>query len=80
MISQGIYEHFKGSLYKVIGVAYHHETGEEVVAYYRCNNKGILIDIDGVNQPFFRNADDFIKEVPDIMTGEMVPRFKFIRG
>ncbi|WP_256489704.1 DUF1653 domain-containing protein [Pleionea sp. CnH1-48] len=33
MIEPGIYRHFKGNLYKVMGVATHSETMEQVVVY-----------------------------------------------
>lgn len=32
-IQPGLWRHFKGNLYRVIGVALHSETGEEMVVY-----------------------------------------------
>ena len=34
-IRLGVYKHFKGDLYKVIGQAEHTETGEQMVVYRR---------------------------------------------
>ncbi len=32
-IRPGLWRHFKGNLYRVIGIALHSETGEEMVVY-----------------------------------------------
>ena len=32
-IEKGKYRHFKGGEYEVLGIAYHSETGEEMVVY-----------------------------------------------
>ena len=50
----GIYRHFKGNLYKVVGVAFDSETTEEVVIYKRINGDGSL---------WVRNKAMFLSEV-----------------
>ncbi|MBE5944467.1 MAG: DUF1653 domain-containing protein [Lachnospiraceae bacterium] len=60
-----IYEHYKGNRYKVIGIAKHSETLEELVVYqamYR--DYGIWV----------RPKDMFFEDV--LVNGEMVSRFR----
>jgi len=65
----GKYKHYKGNFYKVIGVAKHSETLEDLVVY-EClydNPKSKL---------WIRPLKMFIEEVE--INGKKVPRFEFI--
>lgn len=42
MIKLGTYKHYKGKLYRVIGIAAHTETDEKMVVYYPVGNKSQL--------------------------------------
>lgn len=66
-IKIGIYEHFKGKRYEVLGLARHSETLEELVVY-----KALY----GEDELWVRPLAMFLEEVE--FKGERVPRFKFI--
>jgi len=64
----GIYEHYKGNKYKVIGVVNHSETTEELVLYQALYGEYGL---------WVRPLKMFLENVE--INGEMIPRFKFIK-
>jgi hypothetical protein len=66
-IRRGLYEHYKGGIYDVLGVGRHTETGEPLVVY-------IDAHIDTDNKMFMRPLAMFeeMVEVDD----KLVPRFK----
>ena len=64
-LKSGKYQHFKGPVYEVIGLAKHSETLEEVVVYR-----------DSKDQLWTRPKDMFFEEVE--VDGKKVPRFKYI--
>ncbi|MBS3090376.1 DUF1653 domain-containing protein [Candidatus Pacearchaeota archaeon] len=65
----GIYEHFKGREYEVIGLAKHSETLEEFIVYKALyGNKDLWV----------RPKDMFLEKVN--INGKKVPRFKLIKN
>lgn len=63
----GEYEHYKGKRYRVIGVAKHSETLEELVVYKALYGDGEL---------WVRPLAMFLEKIE--VDGKMVPRFRFI--
>jgi len=63
--STGVYQHFKGNEYEVLGIAKHSETLEEFVVYRALYGEGDL---------WVRPKDMFFGEKE--VGGKMVPRFK----
>ncbi|OGY56517.1 MAG: hypothetical protein A2Y84_01085 [Candidatus Colwellbacteria bacterium RBG_13_48_8] len=66
-IKLGEYEHFKGKRYRVVGVARHSETLEEMVVYQALYGAGDL---------WVRPLKMFTEEVE--VNRRKVPRFKYI--
>lgn len=63
-----LYKHFKGTLYKVIGVAAHTETGETMVVYHRA---------DDANQLWVRPMDMFLSEVDHEKYPDVTQKMRF---
>mgnify|MGYP001619743951 CR=1 FL=1 len=66
-IKLGIYEHYKGNRYEVIGIAKHSETLEEMVVYRA---------LYGERHTWVRPIAMFLEGVE--VSGKTIPRFKFI--
>ena len=65
----GIYEHYKGKQYRVIGIAKHSATLEDLVVYESLyENK--------VSKLWVRPLSMFVEEVE--VDGRKIPRFKYI--
>jgi len=65
-IKLGIYTHYKGGEYRVLGCANHSETGEHLVVYQSLSDDGLWV----------RPKEMFLELVE--VNGEEVPRFKYI--
>lgn len=68
-IKPGIYEHYKGRRYQVLGVAKHSETLEDMVVYQTLYQNEL-------SKLWVRPLSIFLEEVD--LNGQKVPRFKFI--
>ncbi len=68
-VPQGIYRHYKGSLYQVLHTAKHSET-EETLVVYRC--------LYGEYGVWVRPMAMFTESV--MIDGKQVPRFEMIKG
>lgn len=67
MIKPGIYRHYKGNEYEVIGMAKHSETLEDMVVYRATHADG---------GTWVRPASMFTEEVD--VDGQNIPRFAYI--
>lgn len=67
MIQAGVYRHYKGNTYQVIGIAKHSETEEDLVVYRA---------LYGAFGLWVRPLDMFCEKVE--IGGKIVPRFELI--
>ncbi len=65
----GIYEHYKGNRYRVIGIAKHSETLEDLVVYESLYENR-------VSKLWVRPLSMFLGEVK--VDGKEIPRFKYL--
>ncbi len=71
-VRPGVYKHFKGKLYEVIGIARHSETLEEFVVY-----RALYYDERfGKDALWVRPKEMFLEHV--IVDGKELPRFKYV--
>ena len=66
-IKQGIYRHFKGNRYHILGVARHSEDGSNLVVYR---------PLYGAEGLWVRPVEMFLETVE--LNGQQVPRFEFL--
>ena len=71
-IKPGIYEHYKGNHYRVIGLSRHSETLEELVVYKALYDSPEF----GSDSIWVRPKTMFLEKVAH--KGQQVPRFKLI--
>ena len=70
-LSPGIYEHYKGKRYEVIGIVHHSETLEELVLY-----KALYETKFGQDSLWVRPLAMFMENVE--VEGKLVPRFRYL--
>ncbi len=63
IVANGLYRHFKGGYYTIIGLAKHSETQEELVVYRSCSGHGIWV----------RPIDMFLEKI--VRDGNTIDRF-----
>ena len=68
----GVYKHYKGGFYKILGVAKHENTGEEL-AVYREISRGLET---GEGPLYVRPLEQFFEEVE--YRGKVSTRFQYV--
>ena len=66
-VKKGIYRHFKGHTYRVVGLAKHSETLEELIVY---------VNVEDENDIWLRPEEMFLETVT--RDGKTFPRFELI--
>jgi hypothetical protein len=68
MVRKGVYRHYKGGTYQVLGMALHSETQEQMVVYFNIEHQRLWV----------RPAAIFTQTLFDEKTNRQVPRFQFL--
>lgn len=68
-VKLGKYQHYKGGMYKVLGVGKHSETLEDLVVYESLHENE-------TSKLWVRPAEMFFEEVE--INGKKMPRFKYV--
>lgn len=68
-VKKGVYEHYKGKQYRVLGVVRHSETLQELVLYETLYENDL-------SKLWVRPLEMFVETIE--VDGKVVPRFKFI--
>jgi len=69
-MNPGLYRHYKGQEYFIVGTAHHSESGDELVLYYA---------VQDADAPYWvRPVDSFTEMV--VVNGSTVPRFQWVRS
>lgn len=68
-IQPGVYQHYKGGMYRVHGLVKHHETLEDLVLYETLYENPL-------SRFWIRPVDVFLEEID--REGERVPRFRYV--
>jgi hypothetical protein len=71
MSAENTYKHYKGNMYRVVGIAHHSETLEELVVYRALYDHPTY----GTDALWIRPKTMFFENVT-LPSGEVVPRFK----
>lgn len=74
MMKQGMYQHYKGKFYEVIGTATHSESLEDFVVYRALTYNDPKY---GDNHLWIRPKSMFLEEI--LVDGKAVPRFKYVK-
>lgn len=72
-IEEGLYQHYKGNYYSVIGQAKHSETLEDLIIY-----KALYYSDFGIGAIWARPLSMFLEQIE--VDGKMIPRFKKIEN
>lgn len=72
-VKPGIYKHYKGNFYLVIGSAKHSETLEDMIVYMALYDSSEF----GKNQIWVRPLSNFFEDVE--FEGKKVKRFEFVK-